>query len=203
MTWTPERLAAKRAEYMRRKLAGECVECAAGLQDDDGLRCVECAEVARTSLSKTRTARYWRRRAEGKCVDCESPRLSHVLRCELHNAHHNARQAAYVRRNGGAQPKGSPSVSNVAYEPAPAELTKQDAMLRALSHWDWVTMTDLFFAMDVEEDYKSEARNAAAQMLGRLVKMGQAESTGKHGERLYRITPAGRALIADKLRRVA
>lgn len=198
--WTPEDLAEKRAEYARRKLAGLCVTCAAGLQDDDGLRCVECSERIAEGKRKSRRKVCAARIAAGQCLDCPDRAEANRRRCSSCLTKHAAHQLARKRWTRvipirPAQP--------VELEPAPVELTKQAAMLRALSHWDWATMSDLFFAMSIEDGRQSEARNAAAVMLGRLVKMGQAESQGPHGERLYRITPAGRALIADKLRRVA
>lgn len=89
-----------------------CVDCAAGLQDEDGVRCVECADRQRESLvryrqtDKGRTAnrrilkkRRDARRAAGQCVDCPSPALPGASRCEPHRARNALnRQLALIRR---------------------------------------------------------------------------------------------------------
>ncbi len=73
--------------YWERKLAGLCVDCAAGLTDEDtGIRCLECrAEEVRRGTKYKATAngrakynaaakrRYDARVAAGKCVVCCKP----------------------------------------------------------------------------------------------------------------------------------
>lgn len=113
---TPESLAAKRAQYDQRKADRRCVCCNAGLQDLDGVRCVECHEIAARARAKSRqrdpdgyrrrdaertarrralnpeawNARQRERRLEhkinGLCSDCNEPALEDNVRCQFHRA---------------------------------------------------------------------------------------------------------------------
>lgn len=101
--------------YLRLKLAGLCVSCEAGLQEDDGVHCVECVERRRrwaaseagkasaraTAHRYTQTAagsaarraamarRRAARRAAGQCIACRVP-VADCLRCEKCAAVHSA-----------------------------------------------------------------------------------------------------------------
>jgi hypothetical protein len=88
----PER---RRALYQHRKESGLCCDCGAGLQENDGLRCIECearhrawARSEKGRSVRARTARMIRERArrEGRCIDCTAPAAPHRIRCEAHLA---------------------------------------------------------------------------------------------------------------------
>lgn len=103
--------AARRALYDDRKAARRCIDCAAGLQSADGLRCVECRERAVAdkrryrATAKGRAAerarlarRYQHLTAAGLCVDCAAPAAPGRRRCEAHLAARAASQAVYLDR---------------------------------------------------------------------------------------------------------
>lgn len=85
-----------RSRYMRLKLAGRCVRCAASLPDGDdadSVYCPECHEALRAwnktpsgRLSNARRMRTLRarHRAEGLCVDCNSAPEPGRTRCAVH-----------------------------------------------------------------------------------------------------------------------
>lgn len=97
--------------YADRKAARRCIDCAAGLQPPDGLRCVECRERAvddqrrYRATAKGRAAerarlarRYQHLTAAGLCVDCAAPAAPGRRRCETHLAARAASQAVYLDR---------------------------------------------------------------------------------------------------------
>ena len=97
--------------YHERKAARRCVDCNAGLQATDRIRCVECAERAiadqrryrRTAQGRrTKAARLRRRYADriaaGLCVDCAAPAAPSRRRCDACLAARTASQAAYLDR---------------------------------------------------------------------------------------------------------
>lgn len=101
--------------YLKLKLSGRCVSCQAGLQEDDGVHCVECVERRRrwasseagrastraTARRYTQTAagsaarrvamarRRASRRAAGLCIACCVP-VASGLRCEKCAERHSA-----------------------------------------------------------------------------------------------------------------
>ena len=92
MSRTPAMLAC----YAARKSARLCVDCAAGLQDTDRIRCVECLAVNYAASSAYRTSEIGRagnrrrlkarraaRTAAGLCIDCGIA-TSGPIRCERH-----------------------------------------------------------------------------------------------------------------------
>ena len=107
---------ARMARYTARKLEGRCVDCNAGLGDDDNLTCVECtarmqawraspagrasARKAQQRYLKTesgrkanakKTQRYRQRAiANGLCLQCTAKATRGRL-CERHGAAHAAR----------------------------------------------------------------------------------------------------------------
>jgi hypothetical protein len=119
--WTA---ADQRAQYWARKEARRCVCCAAGLQEDDGTTCVECAERKRQN-SKTPRARrrnlmaskrwlksergrqyakelqrtrYWKHKQSGICVECCEPALDDNVRCQRHRDYQRECARNYERR---------------------------------------------------------------------------------------------------------
>lgn len=117
--WPPEKLRARRD---RLKAARRCVDCTAGLQDEDGTLCVECAEArARWARSprgralrnvshreyrnrnrdKRRAiakARYRRHRLAGLCAKCTAPAIPSTAFCLKHEASHRASQLKRAER---------------------------------------------------------------------------------------------------------
>lgn len=117
--------------YAQLKAARLCVDCRAGLQDDDGVRCIECAadrsrrslnyarqhpEVQRAYLTRARDrVNAYRRdlRTAKKlariCIDCTEPCLDDNLRCRLH------RDAAQTRvRESWRRLHGSDAIREIA-----------------------------------------------------------------------------------------
>jgi hypothetical protein len=90
-------------DRVRRRL---CVDCAAGLQSVDRLRCVECQASMLASKRRYRTSkkgravelsrrreRYANRCSDGRCVDCARPAAEGRVRCDEHLTYHTWRQA--------------------------------------------------------------------------------------------------------------
>jgi hypothetical protein len=116
----------RREMYLTRKLAGVCVDCQAGLQSDDGLRCVECNErdfirqrkYLRSERGRLKTrarerALYHRdveasrarrrdgyqdRKVAGVCPRCTSPALPDHTLCERHRKKLNKANRLYRKR---------------------------------------------------------------------------------------------------------
>jgi hypothetical protein len=116
----------QKARYEQWKANRQCVKCGAGLQDDDGVMCVECVEQAfntkRRSWARVRRykklymRRYRREHAEhnreyhrklrrrkleqGQCTDCREPRLPGKRFCAVHLAKNQEyERQAYLRRS--------------------------------------------------------------------------------------------------------
>jgi hypothetical protein len=115
------------SRYLRLKLAGLCVSCEAGLQEDDGVHCVECVErrahwaaSAAGKASTSATARRYtqtpagaeyrraaqarrraRRRAARQCIACCTP-VEDRLHCLACAAVHLARVVRSRDRKTGA-----------------------------------------------------------------------------------------------------
>lgn len=119
----------QRARYARLKAERRCVDCTAGLQDDDGVQCVECRdkrndaharngkrylETAREGLRRryakdpvaaaARMREYkLRRKLAGLCAQCVLPALPDSNLCELH------REASRLHsRNWRRKQRGKP-----------------------------------------------------------------------------------------------
>jgi hypothetical protein len=124
-----------RARYHRLKAARRCVNCTAGLQDDDGVMCVECVEAAKESVRrrwlkvrsyKKFAQRRWRaanaerararrkaiwleKKIAGICVRCKQPALEDSIEC----AAHRERSREYGR-NSYRLRKGSKEIRKLA-----------------------------------------------------------------------------------------
>ena len=112
---TPEQRAhrrdAERARYARRVAERRCVKCNAGLQPEDGVRCVECVDraagidhrykhSAKGRATNAVKQRRWRAdaKAAGRCCVCLLPAAPGRVRCDRHLAEQKAAQAAYLDR---------------------------------------------------------------------------------------------------------
>lgn len=104
---------ARGARYEARKLAGVCLDCGAGLTDEDGAWCVEHTESRRLSAEKYRRSRKGRRRdraqqkliyarkvAAGRCVygGCRAQAAVGQRRCQFHREEHSITNGGYVER---------------------------------------------------------------------------------------------------------
>lgn len=218
MKSSPKKLASRLARYERRKLAGLCVDCEAGLDEDaDSVRCVECKErqlesqtrylktdkgktAFNTRLSTKRAA--WRQ--AGLCTRCGGDRDRDGVLCET-----CCHKLKCIRHGVStiAQPARMPTVrakpNSEHYQPL--DERKQNFRVRILrALWwlsvggDWSDTREIFQAANVTDDYWSRKRNGAQVALGRLVKLGLVEArAGSLNEwRDYRITDAGRTEVA-------
>lgn len=101
--------------YHERKAARLCVDCRAGLQPADRIRCVECAARAiedqrryrRTAQGRRTEAARLRRRyagriAAGLCVDCAAQAEPNRRRCAACLADRSVSQAEYMDRTEAA-----------------------------------------------------------------------------------------------------
>lgn len=131
----------KRAERNRniremraqRRANRRCVECDAGLQETDNVKCVECVERARVTarryVAKNRTRiraanrdrkreRYakdpagsarkqrehiLRRKVAGLCIECKNPALEDNIRCAFHREKRNALARNWWRKTSGSK----------------------------------------------------------------------------------------------------
>lgn len=119
--WTAEK---QRASYWARKAARRCVDCNAGLQEDDGVSCVECREYRaahdrspkvrqrrnassnawakrnKAKRAEIQRARYWAKKVAGICVCCALPATDDSLWCATHGeiANDRTRRQARARR---------------------------------------------------------------------------------------------------------
>ena len=80
------------ADRVARRL---CVQCAAGLQDTDGVRCVECSAYQRRYRAKHAAdvaAQYATAKAAKVCADCgaPSPRFVRCMGCRRRRSAYNA-----------------------------------------------------------------------------------------------------------------
>jgi DNA-directed RNA polymerase subunit RPC12/RpoP len=101
---TPAKTASDRAR--------KCVDCSAGLQDEDGTRCVECAARALThqrrydrsakgrATTRARMSRlYHARRTRGECVGgCGRAALPGIARCQEHADRQKLARVGYAER---------------------------------------------------------------------------------------------------------
>ena len=106
------------ARYAHRVAHRLCVQCAAGLQEADGVRCIECAELLRADPGKpardarhartpgrreknaARMARHYAANVKaGKCGDCGDPsgRFKRCVTCRRIRATYNASYRARLR----------------------------------------------------------------------------------------------------------
>lgn len=219
MKTAEEKRAYRRALYQSRKLASVCIECAAGLQDSDGLSCVDCTARSRVSqiryrarhrASKNRKDRKRHnrvraeRRDQGLCGRCIRRAVEGRTLCESHLEHMRVLgTAARARKKAGIvsikrQPMKAPSkyIEENSYTPRD-ELEQQPRvrLIKALAHFDWVNTRELFDVLnipDYEEGGQNLERDAFAQRLTWLVKNGFAQQRGTHGKRDYQLTDQGR-----------
>lgn len=225
---TPEQIAnnaaRRRARYQERKLSGKCIDCAAGLQEDDGLRCVECEESAtiskmrynRSSRVRRRTRRIVNkrrneRRAAGLCIACgvsASPRSK--LYCDEHLAARRVHQLNYRARRRAGMPTIQrksradiqiPSDSAVGYVPIDAiESSCRVRLFLTMLRFDWIDTRELFDVLGVPEfdaaRVENTERNALARYLSRMVVDGFADRRGTHGKYEYKLNDTGKSEAA-------
>ena len=100
-----------RARYAALKAARQCVYCAAGLQEGDGITCVECTErkaesraryeasaKGRAAERRHQRKKLARRMANGQCLSCTRPAGPGRRRCDHHLTYQAAAQAVYLDR---------------------------------------------------------------------------------------------------------
>lgn len=119
------------ARYYARKAARLCVDCEAGLQDEDGVRCLECRErharylktqagramragvdrrfraQNRAAYNASKRSRYERHKLAGLCVWCTDASTDDSLFCprhlELNRAKSRERRARHRARLKAAE----------------------------------------------------------------------------------------------------
>ncbi len=207
--------------YWERKLAGRCVDCNAGLTDEDtGVRCVEhrAAEVSRNKAyaAKPRVRKAIQKRerslraervANRLCMYCGEPlheRLRNVscAGCRRHRRITNAARKAGSSGNHGTDitPIRMPTIP---YQPIDErEQNMRVRMLRALwrltNDGEWADAADILLAASVEmndERGGSRERNRAEVMLGRLTKGGVVDRRGERKSYFYRVNEISRAEV--------
>ena len=72
-------------------------------------------------------------------------------------------------------------------------------ILRALTHFDWTSSTDLQIALDIEDSKR--AWDAFARNLSNLSNQGVIDRAGRGTTHLYRINDSGRAQLKRLLAR--
>lgn len=81
--------------------ARKCIQCRAGLQPLDGVRCEECARAHRAYAAAHRP-QEWLARAirpmRGLCLSCPRPIVPGRCRCQFHLDYHAAATAIYLDR---------------------------------------------------------------------------------------------------------
>lgn len=213
----------RHALYWTRKLAGLCVDCGAGLTDDDtGVRCVECraAQVlrqiaySRKPTVRKRTRRnernlHQRRVEQGLCVDCglklhERGAHTRCAGCRRHRRLlHQQRMTAATELPATAA--RMPTLRAEIDDYIPFDEREQNFRVRVLRavHWlthdgGWADSVEIFIAAHVADGADSRERNGAQVVLGRLVKLGLVErlASKKRTYADYRITDAGRAEVS-------
>lgn len=219
------KLAAKRRRYHERKLAGLCVECAAGLPEDaDNVRCVECRDVHLKSQLKylkrldviesernrwKRTRAGWRER--GLCTRCGANRdRSGCVLCSECSDELKRIKCGVMTATAPAPHTRIPTLKAEIRAYQPLDEIAQSYRVRILTalYWlsvggEWSETREIWQAAGLSDDYAGVERNSAQVALGRLVKLGLAERrtlrvrfTGFGGRFAdYRITDAGRAEV--------
>ena len=171
---------------LERKLAQRCIDCNAELGERDAQRCRGCLakipdhEWTREDTDRKRQERL-AREAKGQCSWCTDPATNGKL-CYGHRLKANA--ATRQRR-----------AKLRAEEPTSIAPSPRLRILRAVSRLEWPTSRDLGEAIGLPEDGHDPERNAAMQMLSRLVRAGLIEARGTHGSRRYAITATGREAL--------
>jgi hypothetical protein len=173
MTWTPERLAAKRAEYQRRRLANQCAWCPCDSAPGATL-CEACGKAVREQRKRRREAR----------AALRAPRPVKPVKVRRPETVKADRELA-------------------AYRPLDEILSSPTVrILRALRWFDWVEMADLLDALDESDDLSAARIRVTMNYLvhtGRVESTGR----GKGTRHRYRITQAGRGELARQLKRAA
>lgn len=208
----------RRQLYLDRKLSGVCIDCRAGLTDDDGLRCVECTHKALVAKQRWRAkqplgrmrkedrtrrqSRHTQRAEQGLCVNCLAPRWNGTTMCLGHlSAARRFKREWLRRKRAGLIPlrpkrarKPIPRVQTERIVDRDRRLDERFEMLRALRRLEWPSTTEWFDALETSEDVRDPKRVSRYQLVGRLVKHGFAERRGpSRNQYEYQITPAGRA----------
>lgn len=186
-----ERNAYRRKLYADRKHSGKCIDCAATLQEDDGLRCVDCAErnaiyrarFRRTSKFKRRDnarrrAIHARRADAGQCVFCGVPALEGHTMCAGHLQRNRRyqREWQYARRHGLLQLRTVLDRPRLPTKRAPAEKQTSivDRVFAAMQRLDWVNLGEVCDALEIGEG-DALARDAVMQALSRYTRLGVLE----------------------------
>lgn len=218
---------ARRAAYLDRKARQVCIDCAAPLEEDDGLRCGFCDERDKAAKSERNTsprgrvvrrrqqARYRRRqRARGLCLKCPAKATSGQLcaRCRAvatkAQRDYRARKAAGItvlsterrKRRTAAVARVAAARREVrAYRPLDElERDPRRRVLRALLRLDWPTASEIFDVLNVEDGCEATERSTYAQVLSRLARRGLIERRGPRGAYEHRLTAAGVAAARNE-----
>lgn len=196
-----EKRAYRNALYQSRKLAGVCIECRAVLQEDDGLRCVECTERASDARKRYRATKAGRekeraahkrafdqRRASGLCGHCHEPAMPGRAACAGHLAYHRKKSLEWVRaKRAGIVPiKRKPVIPRIpgrlvegkGYLPVDEmESRPRVRIVRALAFVEWISFEDLRVILNVPswDENDPHEYDAYSQMVSRLTKRGVLE----------------------------
>ncbi len=214
----------RRALYATRKAAQVCVECAAGLQEEDGLHCVECNErrtETRKRYRKTggaRLERKWQtktretRKAAGLCTQCPRVAVAGRVRCAEHIAYHRRYSKLWLRlKRAGAETVGVISHRTTSPAPFVEELPDYHVpievklgrprlrILRAMRHLDWERANEVLRVAGAPDHSGTTEYNNLSAVLGRLVGLGLVERRGAKNAFEYLITDAGRAEAAQRV----
>lgn len=196
----------------RRRLRDErkCIQCRAGLQKGDGVRCIECTEEHRIAERDRWHEPAFKRKQQARRVRLTEVRKQQRLCSCCGKARpvgDNAWCDGCLQRNKLYSILGTGQTRKPAirarenwreYVPLDeAEQSYRVRLLRALWWMDWSETREIFRASGIEDDYWSRDRNAAQVTLGRLVKYGLVDRrvTDKPQNADYRITEAGRAEV--------
>lgn len=195
-----------------RKQSRRCIDCAAGLQPEDGVRCVECASshLLRTgkyskssrgaATRRTRVKELRRKRNRiGLCPECGGERDDDRKLCSTCRFKQKLIKAG-IKSVAAARPVRMPTKRAEPYTPLDEiERNHRVRLLRALWWLGWVDANELFTVVGISEDYDGSERNSAQIALGRLVKAGLVEKKIPPQQKTwanYRITTAGRDEVA-------
>jgi hypothetical protein len=212
----------RRAAYLDRKTRQVCVDCAAGLQEDDGLKCVECGDRDKAAKAGRRTTPEVRAReavsrrarraqwiANGKCAHCGGKRD----RLEVRNCA-DCREMILVATRSYRQRKRAGTVGTSVvverrlelvrdtdapsrYIPIDDRLRKPSTrVLRAMRFLDWSPAKEVLEACDAPDDVRTAERSTLMSTLCRMWKRGLVEVRGVLGAREYRLTASGREAVS-------
>lgn len=100
----PAPVNARKARRLALIAARRCIQCRAGLQELDGVRCVECTRKHRAYAASHRPEEWLARAVRpmrGLCLSCPAPVVPGRNRCQRHLDYHAHRQQLYLARLDG------------------------------------------------------------------------------------------------------